>query len=167
MEEGCNGLLHPQALKGLKFFNDKQFFEAHEALEDAWREEQGPIRELYRGILQAAVVYLHIQRGNYNGAVKVHGRSMKWLREWAEVCRGVHVGKLRNDLDTVIQELQKLGREKINEFDSSLLKEIVWNEKRFWSCDRCGNQMHEKNCKVTCPNCGNRFDCSDLNLYFD
>nr|MBP8164162.1 DUF309 domain-containing protein [Anaerolineales bacterium] len=119
MEEGCNGLLHPQAIEGLKFFNDKQFFEAHEALEDAWREEQGPIRELYRGILQAAVVYLHIQRGNYNGAVKVHGRSMKWLREWAEVCRGVHVGKLRNDLDTVIQELQKLGREKINEFDSS------------------------------------------------
>ncbi len=34
-------------------------------------------------------------------------------------------------------------------------------------CDRCGSQMVERNCKVICPNCGNRFDCSDLNLYFD
>lgn len=34
-------------------------------------------------------------------------------------------------------------------------------------CDRCGEQMREKSCKVVCPNCGNRFDCSDLNIYFD
>lgn len=38
---------------------------------------------------------------------------------------------------------------------------------RNWICDRCGGQMNERNCKVTCPNCGNRFDCSDLNLNFD
>jgi hypothetical protein len=34
-------------------------------------------------------------------------------------------------------------------------------------CDRCGCEMFEKNCKIVCPNCGNRFDCSDLNIYFD
>lgn len=34
-------------------------------------------------------------------------------------------------------------------------------------CDRCGHKMYEHNCKITCPNCGNRFDCSDLNIYFD
>jgi uncharacterized Zn finger protein (UPF0148 family) len=34
-------------------------------------------------------------------------------------------------------------------------------------CDRCGFEMHEKNCKVVCSNCGNQFDCSDLNIYFD
>jgi len=39
--------------------------------------------------------------------------------------------------------------------------------KRVFICDRCGCEMREKNCKVTCPNCGNRFDCSDLNIYFD
>jgi hypothetical protein len=30
-----------------------------------------------------------------------------------------------------------------------------------------GATMIERGCKITCPNCGNRFDCSDLNLYFD
>jgi hypothetical protein len=38
---------------------------------------------------------------------------------------------------------------------------------RTYLCDRCGCEMIEKSCKITCPNCGNRFDCSDLNLYFD
>jgi hypothetical protein len=34
-------------------------------------------------------------------------------------------------------------------------------------CDRCGALMFEDRCKIICPNCGHRFDCSDLNLYFD
>lgn len=41
------------------------------------------------------------------------------------------------------------------------------SNKYVFLCDRCGSQMFESNCKVTCPNCGNRFDCSDLNIYFD
>lgn len=40
-------------------------------------------------------------------------------------------------------------------------------KKRVFMCDRCGFEMVEKNCKVVCKNCGNRFDCSDLNIYFD
>lgn len=36
-----------------------------------------------------------------------------------------------------------------------------------WHCDRCGAVMLEDRCKIVCPNCGSRFDCSDLNLYFD
>ena len=34
-------------------------------------------------------------------------------------------------------------------------------------CDRCGAPMVEDACKVICLNCGHRFDCSDLNIYFD
>lgn len=40
-------------------------------------------------------------------------------------------------------------------------------KKRIYTCDRCGMEMNERNCKVVCPNCGNRFDCSDLNIYFN
>lgn len=167
MMEDCDGVLHPKAMEGLKLFNEKKFFETHEELEEAWRDEKGHIRELYRGILQVAVVYLHITRGNYDGAVKVHERCVKWLKDWSDVCRGIHVSKLRSDLEEVIKEVRRLGRERLNEFDPSLFKNVVWNEKRLWICDRCGSEMHEKNCKVSCPNCGNRFDCSDLNLYFD
>jgi len=168
----CRAPLHPQAAEGLRLFNAGEYFEAHEALEDAWKEEKGEVRELYRGILQVAVVYLHVTRRNYNGAVKVYGRSQRWLKDWPDICRGIEVGKLRRDAEAVIAEVQRLGAEKISEFDNSLLKLVQWNEnqignKHVYICDRCGYEMVEKNCKVTCPNCGNRFDCSDLNIYFD
>lgn len=165
--ENCSGALHPKAIEGLRLFNAGEFFEAHEELETAWREETGEIRDLYRGILQVAVTYLHITRGNYDGAIKVYGRSLKWTRDWGDVCRGINVKKFREDVETVMKAVERLGRERIAAFDLNLFQPIQWNEKRLWFCDRCGNEMYEKNCKVTCPNCGNRFDCSDLNLYFD
>jgi predicted metal-dependent hydrolase len=165
--EECQGALHPKAIEGIHLFNEGKYFEAHEELETAWREETGAIRDLYRGILQVAVTYLHITRGNYDGAVKVYGRSLKWTRGWNDVCRGVNIKKLRNDAEITMKEVERLGKERIRDFDVSLFQPIQWNEKRLWLCDRCGSEMHEKNCKVTCLNCGNRFDCSDLNLYFD
>lgn len=170
-DDTCNAPLHPQTVEGFLLFNAGRYFEAHEALEDAWNAESGKIRDLYRGILQIAVVYLHITRGNYNGAVKVYSRSQKWLKGWSEYCRGVYVGELQENARKVMQEVQRLGPEGISRFDISLLKPIRWDESpargKTYICDRCGHEMYEKNCKVTCPNCGNRFDCSDLNIYFD
>lgn len=164
----CTGALHPRAREGLRLFNAGEFFEAHEALEHAWNAEEGDAKNIYRGILQVAVTYLHITRGNYNGAVKVHARSRKWLDGLPAVCKGVHVEELRGDAEKVIEEIQRLGPERIGEFDPALLKPVKWEEgKHIYLCDRCGSEMYEKNCKVTCPNCGNRFDCSDLNIYFD
>jgi uncharacterized protein len=168
----CDAPLHPQAAEGLRLLNAGEYFEAHEALENAWNAEKGKVRDLYRGILQIAVVYLHVTRKNYNGAVKVYGRSQKWLKDWPTVCRGIEVEQLRRDAEAVISEVKRLGPEKISEFDPLLLKPVRWDESqtgkpRQYICDRCGHEMVEKNCKVTCPNCGNRFDCSDLNIYFD
>ncbi len=55
----------------------------------------------------------------------------------------------------------------INKMIDPAAQFIAVDKKRVWVCDRCGAEMHEKSCKVSCPNCGNRFDCSDLNIYFD
>jgi predicted metal-dependent hydrolase len=159
--------LHPKAIEGMKLFNEKKFFEAHEELETAWRAEKGEVRELYRGILQVAVFYLHITRGNYAGALKVYERSMKWLKIFPDIHFGIQVKKLRGDAENIASALRALGADRLHEFDSDLFQPVIWSEKRIWVCDRCGSEMDEKNCKVSCPNCGNRFDCSDLNIYFD
>src|SRR5512134_3906452 len=105
----CMAPLHPQAAEGLRLFNAREYFEAHEALEDAWNAEPGKVRELYRGILQIAVVYLHITRRNYAGAIKVYGRSQKWLQPWPEACRGIDVGSLQRDAERVLAEVHRLG----------------------------------------------------------
>ena len=106
-DDPCNAPIHPQAAEGLRLFNAGEYFEAHEALETAWNEERGTVRDLYRGILQIAVTYLHIRRGNYAGAVKVYARSQRWLRNWPEVCRGIRVGELRTNAEVVMNEVQR------------------------------------------------------------
>jgi uncharacterized protein len=122
----CNGSLHPKAIEGLELFNAGHYWKAHEALEAAWRAETGPIRELYRGILQAGVVYLHISRHNFAGAVKVYQRSQKWLTLWPEHCRGISIGQLQRDLTTAILEVQALGPDRLAEIDLSLLKPVIY-----------------------------------------
>jgi predicted metal-dependent hydrolase len=111
----------------MEAINHGHYFEAHEALEAAWRDESSPLRNLYRGILQVGVVYLHITRHNYPGAIKVYHRCQKWLRPWPEICRSVEVGQLRLDLETAVTALQALGPQHIAEFDMSLLKPVHYS----------------------------------------
>ena len=122
----CSAPLHPAAKLGLLLFNKGEYFEAHEALEDAWRNESGPIRELYQAILQSAVTYLHIQRGNYAGALKISARAHEKLARWPNNCRGVDVATLRTDLAQVTALLTRLGPQRIQSFDQSLFKPVKY-----------------------------------------
>ncbi len=124
--DDCDGALHPRARRGIELFNEGDYFEAHEELEAAWKEEKGAVRHLYQGILEAGVTYLHITRGNYSGAMKVYKRSMRWLKDWPDSCRGVNVGQLRRDLNTAIAEVERLGENGLAGFDSSLLRPVQW-----------------------------------------
>ena len=124
----CQGKLHPQAIIGFQHFNAGEYWLAHEALEAAWLAETGQVRHLYRGILQAGVVYLHVQRSNYRGALKVYFRSQRWLAPFPEVCRGIQVGRLRRDLDAVLVEVRRLGPTRLAAFDLGLLQPLVWEE---------------------------------------
>jgi predicted metal-dependent hydrolase len=116
--------LHPDAKIGINLFNQREYFNAHEALEKAWREEQGPTRNLYRGILQVAVAYFHIQRFNYLGARKMLLRCRQWLAPFPRTCLGINLEQFTEDYLKVEASLISLGEKDINLFDFSLLKPI-------------------------------------------
>jgi hypothetical protein len=124
----CDGTLHPRARQGILLFNQGKYFAAHEELEIAWRQEPGRIRQLYQGILEAGVAYLHLQRKNLVGARKVLARSMRWLGEWPEVCRGADIGQLRSDLEAIFVEASRLGADRLDEIDRSFYKPIRLRE---------------------------------------
>ena len=122
--DDCLAPLPSAALAGIRLFNAGEFFEAHEELEAAWRAEPRPIRNLYQGVLQVAVAYLHITRNNYAGAIKVYGRALKWLDELPDICQGVDVAQLKRDAADVFAEVRRLGHEGLAAFDRSLFKPI-------------------------------------------
>ena len=120
----CQQPLPARAQHGIELFNHGEYFEAHEVLEQAWNEDETPGRELYRAILQVAVAYLHIERGNYNGAVKMFLRLRQWIDPLPDLCRGVDVARLRSDARLVYDQLLALGRSRISEFDRSLFQPV-------------------------------------------
>ena len=122
--EACQGALHPMAVKGISLFDERQYWEAHEALEAAWLDEEGPARHLYKGILQAGVTYLQIERGNFVGMAKMYERCKKWLGPWPDVCRGVDVAALRRDMAAAVDLAGQLGPDRLSEFDEGFYKPI-------------------------------------------
>lgn len=115
----------PEAARhGIDLFNRREFFEAHEALETAWMAERGPARDLYRGILQIAVAYLHLTRGNYAGVVKVMARAFRWLDPLPNPCQGIALEQLRVSARLAWAEVERLGPERLGEFDWALFKPI-------------------------------------------
>lgn len=123
IKEPMPALVH----QGLKEFNAGEYYEAHETLEHAWMDEEGPIRDLYRGILQVAVAYYQIRRHNYRGALKMFLRSLQWLEPLPDVCQGINVGKLRQDSRQARQQLERLGIERIAAYDFGLLRPVEYN----------------------------------------
>jgi CheY-like chemotaxis protein len=120
----CQQALADLAMRGIEEFNHGKYYEAHELLEEAWKEDQTPGRDLYQGILQVAVAYMQIERGNYRGAVKMFLRLRQWIDLLPDVCRGVDVAQLRMDAENVFVELTNLGEERIGEFDRRLFKPV-------------------------------------------
>ena len=124
LEMDCQGQMSELARKGIARFNEQAYFEAHEELELAWGAEPGPIRELYRGILQVAVAYLQITRHNYRGAMKMFLRLRQWLDPLPDECMGVDVARLRSEALAARAAVEALGPERMAEFDMSLLKPV-------------------------------------------
>ncbi len=128
LQEGCAGKLPPLALKGLHLFNEGKYYEAHEELELAWRDEPNPVRETYRAVLQIAVAYHLIIQKNYHGAMKLFLRSVQWFAPLPDVCQGINIKQLKTDAVAVRAHLETLGADRIAEFDHSLLKPVVFEE---------------------------------------
>jgi uncharacterized protein len=126
LEQTCLAPLSEIALRGLQLYNQGEYFEAHEVLEAAWRQDQTRGRELYQGILQVGIAYLQIERGNYTGALKMFHRARRWLDPLPDRCRGVQVEQLRQDAQRAQAALKALGRDRMAEFDHALFRPVVF-----------------------------------------
>jgi predicted metal-dependent hydrolase len=101
------GELHPADLaEGLEHFNRGDYFEAHEAWEKTWYGREGEEGRFLKGLIQVAVALYHLESGNLNGARKVMGTALGYLKEFGGVRTGVDLAALRQQMDPLLQELE-------------------------------------------------------------
>ena len=70
-----------QYLRGINLFNNAEFFDAHEALEDVWRAAPPENKKFLQGMVQIAVAFHHHSKGNRVGMRSVLERAIRNLAE--------------------------------------------------------------------------------------
>jgi uncharacterized protein len=84
----------PRYRQFVMLFNQEEFFEAHEVLEELWHETGGANREFLQGLIQVAVALEHRRRGNLKGANGVAKSARRHLMGYGPAHLGVDLESL-------------------------------------------------------------------------
>jgi len=115
----------PLFVSGVNYFNECEFYEAHEVWEELWADYKGPLREFYQGLIQVAVGLHHFGNGNLRGAIKLYHGSRGYLEQYRPRASGVDVDKLLADLEACFAEALASEEEFPDlEIDPDLIPEI-------------------------------------------
>ncbi|MBI3329101.1 MAG: DUF309 domain-containing protein [Nitrospinae bacterium] len=118
----------PQAFRqGIDEFNRAYFFEAHETLEDLWRETHGSLHTFYQGLIQLAVGCYHLSNGNRRGARNQLEKGLAKLEGFQPMCQGIDVQTLCQDTRHWLDRLQAAGHGELA-LESEPLPKIRWIE---------------------------------------
>lgn len=83
----------PRYLAGILFFNQREFFEAHEVWEDLWGDCGDDVRLFYKSLIQSAVGLYHFGNGNLRGAEKLYRTSRGYMEGYPSPYLGFDVRK--------------------------------------------------------------------------
>ncbi len=103
----------PRFKKGLKLFNEGEFFECHEVIEDLWLEtpSDDPCRDLYKGVIQAAAAIYQFERGILSGAIGLYETSTAYLEKYKPEVLGLDVTKLIRGMRRCFKPLENWDRQ--------------------------------------------------------
>ncbi|GMU23064.1 MAG: hypothetical protein AMXMBFR13_31470 [Phycisphaerae bacterium] len=90
---------------GLAHFNAGEFFEAHEAWEDAWNGTSGRRSDFYRGLIQMAVVWEHYRRRNGLGVRKVFATARQLWQDLPGVYMGLDLREFERKMATRLADV--------------------------------------------------------------
>lgn len=94
-----------QYREGLRLFNEEEFFECHDVLEELWSEATGEEKKFIQGLIQASIALFHFGNENFGGAKKLYISARKNLDPYGEQFMGIRLGNFLQDFQTCFQEL--------------------------------------------------------------
>src|SRR5947209_20462200 len=81
----------PRYLGGILFFNEHDYFEAHEVWESLWLECAGPERRFIQALIQAAVALFHFGNGNLRGTAKLYRSGRAYMEAYRSPYLGLDI----------------------------------------------------------------------------
>jgi hypothetical protein len=91
----------PHYLGYFECFNCRQFYEAHEVLEELWLSSKGTRNErYYQGLIMAAGAFVHFQQDRPKAASNLLQKAIERLKPFGAVHEGFAVGKFVECLES-------------------------------------------------------------------
>ena len=94
-------------LLGIDSFNHGAFFEAHEFLENAWRNSPPETRLLYQTLVQISAACHHLQQRNLKGAYLLFTRALAYLEPFLDSDTGIDLVKFSQEISQLTQTVEK------------------------------------------------------------
>jgi len=113
-------------LNGIKAFNKKKFYEAHEYWEEIWTEINVDDSIFFQGMIQLAVGYFHITNNNIKGAKSLFNKSIEKLNKFIPLHRNINVNELIEFANMSIQDLDKHNT--IQKFNWKLVPQLKYRK---------------------------------------
>jgi predicted metal-dependent hydrolase len=108
--------LPAEAEEGVRLFNQRRYFEAHDLLEEVWLGRAGREKTFYQGLIQVAVGLYKIATGNQGGAVSQLGKGLDKLRSVLDLDAPLDLERLIRETEAVLARVEALGQSRIGEF---------------------------------------------------
>lgn len=96
--------------RGLRHFNAREFFEAHEVWEEVWLVEVEPEKTFLQGIIQIAAAFHHYRRGNSDGAETLLAAGIVKIMRFPADHRGLAIHDLREEAKFWARALGEMER---------------------------------------------------------
>jgi predicted metal-dependent hydrolase len=110
-------------------FNQRQFFECHEVLEDLWRPlPKGPEKWFLQGLLQVGVGFHHLEQLNYTGAKSLLNSGVEKLEMIAAqkaFSPPIDLHPLVKSSRAALETVVVLGPDCLEEFPESLIPQVT------------------------------------------
>lgn len=98
-------------------FNEGEYFECHEVLEELWRAEPTSLRLFYQGVLQIAVGCYHLcVRRNRRGAISKLRAGLQKLEQFPAVVDTIDLADLREQVAGFLQEVEKMDDAQVAQY---------------------------------------------------
>lgn len=94
-----------QYREGIRLFNEEEFFECHDVLEELWAETDGPEKKMIQGLIQAAISLFHFGNENFGGAKKLYITARKLLDVFPPDAMGIALDDFLVDYELCFREL--------------------------------------------------------------
>jgi len=98
-------------IEGIRLFNEEEFFECHDVLEELWTETLGEEKKFLQGLIQASVALFHFGNENLGGARKLYHASLEKLEPYRDRYMGLNLEKFKTDFEHCFEELIQAGNE--------------------------------------------------------